>query len=458
MALPCDPSGNQSPPPTVTAPHDILGEVRSPRCFAFAKQNGGPFLTQVTKGGGLMQVISRCRAATSLLVFLMLYSLAASAHAQLQIAAGPYLQAPSKTGITVMWATNRKCVSRVEYGTAPNGPTMTAERSQHGLVDANITFHRVPLTGLKPGTCYYYRVVSTEILDFQPYKVVFGDTIKSQDNQFTTLDASKDRFSFVVLNDRHEKTDPFAQALSSINWDGVDLVFFNGDTANHLASEEQIFQSIIQPSTEVFAGRIPLVFVRGNHETRGSFARMLMSYFPSTTGRFYYSFSHGGVHFVILDSGEDKADSNPEYSGLTRFESYLEEETNWLKEEIRSESFRKARFRVVLVHIPPRDITTRDITETKGKSIRQKYLWDRWGPLFNEGRVDLLLSGHTHKYTEVPPAVRCPVEAEGKNQYPILVGGTDTIIRVDAAADHLSVTAFNNDGSPKSKLPSIPRR
>jgi predicted phosphodiesterase len=369
----------------------------------------------------------------------MLHWLAASAYAQLQIIAGPYLQAPSGTGITVMWATNHKCVSKVEYGTSPDGSTMTAERSQHGLVDANITLHCVPLTGLKPGTCYYYRVVSTEILDFQPYKVVFGDTVKSQDNRFTTLDANKDRFSFVVLNDRHEKTDLLAQALNSINWDGVDLVFFNGDAANHLTSEEQIFQSIIQPATKVFAGRIPLVFVRGNHETRGSFARMLMNYFPSATGRFYYSFSHGGVHFVILDSGEDKADSDPEYSMLTRFESYLEEETNWLKEEIRSKSFRKARLRVVLVHIPPWDIT-----ETKGKFIREKYLWDHWGPLFNEGRVDLLLSGHTHKYAEVPPA-------EDKNQYPILIGGTDTIIRVDAAAGHLSVTTFNNDGSLKSK-------
>ena len=176
---------------------------------------------------------------------------------------------------------------------------------------------------------------------------------------------------------------------------------------------------------------------------------MLMNYFPSTTGRFYYSFSHGGVHFVILDSGEDKADSDPEYSTLTRFESYLEEETNWLKEEIRSESFRKARLRVVLVHIPPWDITMRDITKTKGKFIREKYLWDHWGPLFNEGRVDLLLSGHTHKYTEVPPA-------GDKNQYFILIGGIDTIIRVDVAADHLSVTTFNNDGSLKSKLPSLP--
>jgi len=420
MALPSNLSGNQSSPPTVTIPHDIFGEVRS-------------------RNNPLMQVISRCRIATLLLAFLMLYSLAASLLAQLQIIAGPYLQAPSETGVTVMWATNHKCVSKVEYGTSPDGPTMTAERSQHGLVDANITLHCVPLTGLKPGTCYYYRVVSTEMLDFQPYKVVFGDTVKSQDNRFTTLDANKDRFSFVVLNDRHEKTDLLAQALNSINWDGVDLVFFNGDTANHLTSEEQIFQSIIQPSTKVFAGRIPFVFVRGNHETRGSFARMLMNYFPSTTGRFYYSFSHGGVHFVILDSGEDKADSDPEYSGLTRFESYLEEETNWLKEEIRSESFRKARLRVVLVHIPPWDIT-----ETKGKFIREKYLWDHWGPLFNEGRVDLLLSGHTHKYAEVPPA-------EDKNQYPILIGGTDTIIRVDVAADHLSVTTFNNDGSLKSK-------
>jgi acid phosphatase type 7 len=359
----------------------------------------------------------------------------------LQITAGPYLQAPSENGVTIVWATNRKCVSKVEYWTAPEAPVKIAVSSRHGLIDANNTLHRIRLDDLKPGTTYHYRVVSTEILDFQAYKVVYGETIKGRAEKFTALDAGKERFSFIVLNDRHEKVDLLTQSLKSISWDGVDLVVLNGDMLDYVVGEEQIFKSIIRPCESVFAGRIPFVLVRGNHDARGSFARMLMDYFPTPNGRYYYAFSHGGVRFVVLDSGEDKADSDKEYAGLVQFGPYLYEETKWLKEEIRGEPFKTARFRVVLVHIPL----------LSGKSSRfnqSQSLLDRWGQQLNEGKIDLMLSGHTHRYAEFPPT-------KDKNQYTILVNGTDTTVRVDVNGDRMSVSTFNNDGSAKSKLPDI---
>jgi len=248
----------------------------------------------------------------------------------LQIVGGPYLQAPSPTAMTLVWTTNNKCVSKVEYGLSADELSNVAVCARHGLIDVNTTLHSIPLDGLRPGTTYYYRASSTEIIKYGPYKTKFGQSVKSE-GRFTTLDPKKGSFSFCVLNDRHDHVPHLRRALGSVRWDGVDLVFGLGDVMNDPMSEQQIFQNFINPCVEFFAGRIPLVFVRGNHETRGAMARRLMDYFPTESGRYYYSLDHGGVRFLLLDGGEDKADGSEEYSGLVAFEDYLKRETQWLE-------------------------------------------------------------------------------------------------------------------------------
>jgi len=352
---------------------------------------------------------------------------------ELAITHGPYLQAASETGMTIVWATNRNCVSRVEYGPAPDGPASTASAGHHGLIDANITLHRVSITGLEPGRTYYYRAISTEIVDFKAYKVTYGGTIRSADGRFTTLDAKKKQFSFVVLNDRHEKVKPLRTALDWIDWGTIDLAFLVGDMINDPMTEQQTFKGLIDPCVSFFAGRIPFILVRGNHETRGTAARGLMDYFPTDSQRYYHSMSHGGVRFIMLDGGEDKADTSPEYSGLVDFESYLKQETEWLRQEIQSEGFGKANLRVVMIHVPPTGMED-------PKFIREKWVLDHWGPLFDKGKVDLVISGHTHQFEEIGPR-------EGKNSYPILIGDTETVMRVDVSEGRMSVTVSGNDGT-----------
>ncbi|MCY2955160.1 MAG: FN3 domain-containing metallophosphoesterase family protein [Planctomycetota bacterium] len=355
--------------------------------------------------------------------------------AALQITHGPYLQAPSQSGITVVWVTNRNCMSKVEYGTKANALGETAVPSHHGLIDANTTLHCVSLTGLKPGTTYYYRAVSTEIVEFKPYKATYGQTVQSPLWQFTTLDERKRHFRFVVLNDRHEKVPPLMKALRSVGWDQVDLAFFNGDMISDPSTERQIYKGFLDPCCNIFAAAIPFIYARGNHETRGLLARRFSDYFPTDSGRYYYSISHGGVCFTMLDAGEDKADTSSEYSGLVDFEPYLKQETEWLRKEVQSEPFRKANFRVVLVHIPPTGMED-------PKFIREKWVLQTWGPIFEKAKVDLVLSGHTHEYAETPPR-------EGKNAFPMIIGGTETVIRVDVSEERMNVVVSNNDDSTR---------
>ena len=359
----------------------------------------------------------------------------------LQITAGPCLQNATETSVTILWITDANCTSWVEYGT-DSSLGQRAIYSQYGLTDANWKIHRITLNRLSAGTTYYYKVCSKEIVKFAPYKVTFGSTATAGVYHFTTLDSKKRSASFIIFNDIHENTKMLREMLKKAEDRPYDLVFLNGDMVKHIDSREEISKHIIQPCTEAFAKNIPLVYVRGNHETRGEFARQLPEYFILPDKRYYGSFDHGPVHFVVVDSGEDKDGSHGEYSGLTDFVPYRKEQQQWLEKEIQSEAFQKASFRVVLVHIPIAAGPTVEFTKSAYSEL--------WGPLFEKGKIDAMICGHTH----IPEIVRA---ASADRSYPIIIGGGPlksekprpenyTTIRVDAEPNALEITITGFDG------------
>lgn len=373
------------------------------------------------------------RAVKSVAVLLGLLVLSAPAQAA-RIVVGPYLQAPSETSMTVMWITDVNAVSWVEYG-QDESLDQRAHRSRHGLIDANGTIHAVTIEGLSPGREYRYRVCSKEIVTFKPYEVTYGQTVASDTYTFTTLDGRKDRISFIVLNDIHERNEVLISLTGLAQSQPFELVFLNGDILGHIENEPQIIDHVLAPCTELFAKQIPFVYVRGNHETRGKFARRLPDYIALPDGRYYHSFDHGPVRFVVMDGGEDKRDTDKEYSGLVDFDRYRAVQRKWLEAEIRSEAFRKAPFRVVVVHMPP---------QPSERWHGPDDMYQTWRPLYNEGQIDLVISGHTHHYEIRPPV-------EGQYDYPTIIGGAPqdgaaTVIRVDATANHLRVTMTRDDG------------
>lgn len=352
----------------------------------------------------------------------------------LQIISGPYLQSPTDTSITIIWITNRNATGWVEYGTEDDS-LQRAFNSHHGLIDANVPIHKVTITEFKPGNTYLYRVISDDILTFEAEKVTYGQTVTSDWHHFQTLDRGKRNISFIVFNDIHENWTIVPKMLKLKKKKPYDLVFFNGDIINDIHGEQQILD-FINSNTALFAAEKPFAYVRGNHETRGSFARSLPNYIASTNGNYYYSFDHGPVHFVVLDGGEDKEDGHVEYSGLVDFDAYRARQTVWLRNEINSTAFQAARFRIVIVHMPfPRSSAT-----WHGEVNAYK----RWGPYLNAGKVDLLISGHLHNYGILDPE-------KGRHEYPIIIGGGPgpgeaTMIRVDVNKSRAAITMIRDDG------------
>ncbi|MBO9154630.1 metallophosphoesterase [Chitinophaga sp. GCM10012297] len=349
----------------------------------------------------------------------------------------PYLQSPEPTGMTVMWMSNRPTYSWVEYGeTAALGKTV--HNVQGGIVDSYDRLHRIRLGNLKPGTTYHYKVFSKEITEFRPYKLTYGETISSGTFTFTTPAKNPKEVSWLVFNDIHDRGALSFPHLMALNKDPYDFVFLNGDMFDYQEDEQQILDHLLTPLGKTFASEKPFLFTRGNHETRGKYRRELASYFD---GPYIFTKQWGPVHFTVLDTGEDKEDTHPVYAGIVDFDEYRRQQAEDLKQIVQSPAFKKAKFRVVMMHIP--HYYSGDWHGTM--ECRKLF-----APVFEQAKVDLFIAGHTHR-----PGIHQPVA--GQHSYPIVIGGgpkdgNRTIIKVKATEKDLNLVMIKDDGSELGRV------
>jgi predicted MPP superfamily phosphohydrolase len=289
-------------------------------------------------------------------------------------------------------------------------------------------------------------VVSREIVTFGAYKVVFGQSVTNDFHQFRTLDRRKGEFSFVVFNDIHDQAATIPALLQVAGAQPYDFVLLNGDTIGHSDSEKPVV-SILDQAAASFASSIPMFWVRGNHETRGAFARQLHAYIGLPGERYYYSFDHGPVHFVVLDTGEDKIDGHREYHGLVDFSRYRREESEWLKQHVREDVFRRAKYRVVICHMPFPSQAAADPAHYSEPNVFLGMAedYELFGRTLESAGVDLMFSGHTHSAALIPPE-------PPRHSYPILQGGGNkgdgrTLIRVNVTRSSLEAVILRPDGS-----------
>jgi predicted phosphodiesterase len=339
---------------------------------------------------------------------------------------GPYLTNMTTDAVTIIWFTNKIAAGAVEI-LDEDGSWREVSTQKHGLKDAYSLMHKIEIKGLKSGSTYHYRTVSREIKNSNPYGVLFGERHVSATSRFEVFSIKRSEFSVYIINDNHEDKMKIRTLLSLFPLRAGDFVVFNGDMVNYISDEKQIFENVIDPATEFFAKEFPLVYVRGNHELRGKMARDLYNYFPTTEGTPYFRFRQGGVEFYVFDSGEDKQDGHFEYSGLVNFDAYRMEQTAWLKNRLQEE---KPLFRVALMHIP-----LYGGSDWYGERQNRK----SWGGLLNQHGIDLMVSGHTHKFSWVP-------YRQGLHDYPIMISGTKNFIRMDVTPKQLLLRVISLDG------------
>lgn len=351
------------------------------------------------------------RAPYLFILFSLLISgiLTAQDNSGFKITCSPLLQYMSTNSVSVYWEVNREAKSWIEYG-VDEKIQLRARNVKHGMVDVKNGMQNVKLSGLQPGTVYYYRAVSCEVKSIEPYKVTYGDTLKSKIFRFKTPGLKEDEFSFLVFNDLHNAPEYLEETAKSEG--EFDFVLFNGDILTDINDEKEFAKKIFAPVSTYFASEKPVYFIRGNHETRGAAARALENYIETPEGHFYYTFKRGNTFFIILDCGEDKPDSNKYYFGLAEYDNYRSIQAEWLKKVVASKEFLNSRHRIVCVHMPLMPDPGKD--NEPGHGIYD--LSRKMSPILGKAKIDLMLSGHTHKYEIIRPA-------KGKFNFPVVIGG-----------------------------------
>ena len=377
-----------------------------------------------------------------IIVFLSLLSIAKGQNeAAFRITHGPWLCDMSETGVTIVWTTNKNALAWVEIAPDDGSHFYGKERPKYfdtylGRKQAATKLHKVRIEKLSPGTRYRYAIFSKEVLQWEnDAKIVYGTTVANaaysrNSLSFKTFSAEDDTVSFIMLNDIHGRSQFMKDLCKDVDFKSIDMVIFNGDMSSSLHSEEQIFNDFVDAAVDLFAKRTPLVYVRGNHETRGPYADYLMYYFPEKDGKVYRTIYAGKVSFLLLECGEDKPDSDIEYSDLADFDAYRIEQAEWLKEAVQLKSFRDAQNRIVILHMPP------GVSNWHGTLHLDETLL----PLLNKADIDAVLSGHTHRYSYNAPAA-------GKTTFPVIVNSNNAYLRGDIINGEIRIRLVGPEGT-----------
>jgi len=348
---------------------------------------------------------------------------------------GPWISSLTGTSATLVWVTDTPCHAEVIYGTS-EPLSSRADNAAHGLLPIGLV-HAVTLTGLQPGTTYTYRAVATRVVKMKAYWPEKGLSAETPAASFTTFDPRKPSVTFSAVTDTHEDAARVTALLKLVDPAANDLLVHLGDAFHSLESEDQLFRLWLDPAAKLAAGSLPLLYVRGNHEMRGAFARAFADYVPTPEGRFYYTRDHGPVRFLVLDTGEDKPDETNVYSRLNRVGPYRTAELAWLKTQASADARASAApFRVMLTHNPEWGWTAEPGAE--------------WTAAANAAKVDLVMGGHFHRTFVTKPG-------EKGNDFHVVALGQDAVARVTATSAELTVTIVDKAGATVQTV-VIPRK
>lgn len=222
----------------------------------------------------------------------------------------------------VVFATNDTGTGFLEYTYDGKAYTVYDESAGRIKGDSKIHTVKIPKAHLENNA---YRIGSTRILEERSYGGRSGKTVYSDTYSFRAPTGADQ--TYLCISDWHTRLEKAYQAIGYIgDFDGVILL---GDAVPGLMYEDEIAEYIVEFGGTVSGGSKPVIYVRGNHETRGGYAAKLPDYLGLDS--FYYETTYGDYNFLALDSGEDKPDSHIEYGGMVNYGAYRAEMIQWLE-------------------------------------------------------------------------------------------------------------------------------
>ena len=301
------------------------------------------------------------------------------------------------SGYSIVFSTNDIGTAYAEY--TYEGEEYKVFDNAGGRLNGDSKIHSisVPYEHLRNNT---YKVGSTRVIEEYSYGSRLGASVVSKEYELR-INESDDQ-TWLVISDWHAKLEKAYKTIGNFTeeYDGVILL---GDSSPSMDFQEQAVTTIVEFGGTVTQGNKPVLYVRGNHETRGDYANNL----PEALGleQFYYTSQIGPYSFVVLDSGEDKVDSHIEYGGLNDYGTYRADMVEWMKSvEVESEKV------IAISHA------------WRISSVEPELSQTAWAELDRLG-TRLLLSGHEHTCRII--GEREGDEKQLKEKYPDIIGYID---------------------------------
>ena len=344
------------------------------------------------------------------------------------IASAPVLQNAAERSMGVAFAVSADASGWVEI--SQSSDMAGAKRVYSGglgMMEVNDKIAQILVRGLRPATRYWYRVGADRI-DYQGgyHMRNLGSEVDEKVHSFTTL-GSEATGSFCIINDTHDVKQAIDSVFAKIAELKPSVVIWNGDALNRAEEMQKAIDVMITPHEKYpeYAADTPFMFVSGNHDFRGRFARHLERVWmfrdpAERDGRFAelgrnFVQRIGDVALIGLDTGEDKPDSYPGFAGIFQMDRYRDLQTEWLAQAVESPAVKTARFKVAVCHIPlyhpnwrDPELPGGDGPKTKGCAAMTRPCALRWRPYLDNVGVNLVVSGHTHSYRHYAPSADCP--------------------------------------------------
>lgn len=376
------------------------------------------------------------------------------------LATAPALQNLADTSVAVVFAVNALASGWVEISEQSDlSGTVRHYSGGHGMMAIDEKVAQIQVRGLKPATRYFYRIGADRIDFRHGYSMRnLGAERDSAVYSFRTLgEAASGRFC--VISDTHENRPAIGAAFKRIAELSPAAVVWNGDATNVTETEERAIDIFLRPHPDypAYSSSVPYLFVPGNHDYRGRFARTLERVVmwrdaSERSGEFAelgrnFVQRLGDIALIGLDTGEDKLDTNPAFAGIFRMREYRELQARWLEQAIETPAVKTAKFKVVCCHIPlfdpapdanPGDAAPDDVDPRYRTDFA---MWQRtcarlWSPSFVRAGVQLVIAAHQHRCRYDAPTADRP--------WAQLVGaGLGMVIDGCVEGDRLRVRAYD---------------
>jgi predicted phosphodiesterase len=275
-----------------------------------------------------------------------------------------------------------------------------------GSLDSETLVHKVVVPMAVLDEAKAYTITSSQIIYRGPYSGVYGRTM-TKCLEFFPVDLF-DGLNYYSLSDTHEYAKA-ASAAGAYFGEDLDFLILAGDISSHL-EELADLELILQIAYNITKGSHPVIYARGNHETKGDYANVLYKYVGSKDEKFYFTVKMNGIEAIVLDLGEDHGDDWWEYYDTAYFTEYRNEQTAFLQDladNVEANLDLDTNFRLVISHMPiTYVIPEKTSLPYGGDNMFLADLKAVWTELLDTMFLDVMVAGHHHQLmpltTDIP--------------------------------------------------------